>query len=447
VIRSLQYENIITSDDLIFSGKVIVTFQQASTAKFLVRKFKMNGPQHLLYKLRNKKCLQGLVSKHLAPFAFTAGRADKPPGHLVANPSVLGREDLALTNSSYIRLKECQQPSEIIWQNIGAQKQKTRFRVFSFVVLLLLELLIFLFLLAIKKKIKFRQNHSSQQLERTYLSLLAATLVAVFNTLLGFVIRLFIRNETHNKYSTYEVAVGKWLSLMFFTNMVLTTLLSNVFYYLMFKQSDIKFDLKGLIYDFFFLFITNSYMSSIFNIFDLLWVLKLLKRCYLRLTIKQSTYLQYQANNLAEGHPIDLSLRYANVVKTLLFTAAISPFLPIGVFFSLIGLTIMYWVDKYLLLHRYTCKFYVSRRQSKSMMNLLFIYEVMFSLGNLLIVVLPVHKPEDITYIIQWSKFYKSSFFSLYLITTLCICAILILAIKIRWLEHIFTRLFFSQNY
>ena len=63
--------------------------------------------------------------------------------------------------------------------------------------------------------------------------------------------------------------------------------------------------------------------------------------------------------SLFEGHPVDMALRYANVVKLMFFTAAVSPILPVGLPMSFLGLLILYWVDKYLLLRRYTCKNYL----------------------------------------------------------------------------------------
>ena len=86
-----------------------------------------------------------------------------------------------------------------------------------------------------------------------------------------------------------------------------------------------------------------------------------------------------------EGHPVDMALRYANVVKLMFFTAAVSPILPIGLPMSLLGLLILYWVDKYLLLRRYTCKNYLDAELAKEMMNILPLYTVFFSIGNMLI--------------------------------------------------------------
>lgn len=140
--------------------------------------------------------------------------------------------------------------------------------------------------------------------------------------------------------------------------------------------------------DFFFLFITNSYIGSIFNVFDIMWGYRLIKRS--RAEKDCSTMTQMEANSLFEGHPIDMALRYANINKTVLFTASVSPFIPIGVPLSIVGLVITYWVDKYLLLRRYVCKNYLSFDLAKSMLNSFKIYVVYFSFGNMLTMFMPV---------------------------------------------------------
>lgn len=56
-----------------------------------------------------------------------------------------------------------------------------------------------------------------------------------------------------------------------------------------------------------------------------------------------------------------MALRYANVMKVMFFTAAVSPLLPIGLPLSIFGLGILFWVDKYLVLRRYVCKNYLDK--------------------------------------------------------------------------------------
>lgn len=61
-------------------------------------------------------------------------------------------------------------------------------------------------------------------------------------------------------------------------------------------------------------------------------------------------------------------------------------------FLSLMGLFTCYWFDKYLLLRRYVVPFYLDKRLANTMMSMLPKYTVIFSLGNLLIMCVPVLK-------------------------------------------------------
>ncbi len=58
----------------------------------------------------------------------------------------------------------------------------------------------------------------------------------------------------------------------------------------------------------FFMFITSTYISSICSIFDIVWIFKLIKRWKFRRDLKNNTtnLVQYEANDLLEGHPVDM---------------------------------------------------------------------------------------------------------------------------------------------
>lgn len=88
-----------------------------------------------------------------------------------------------------------------------------------------------------------------------------------------------------------------------------------------------------------------------------------------------------------------MALRYANVVKVMFFTAAVSPLFPLGLLLSLFGLLILYWVDKYLLLRRYVSKNYLDKQLANEMMNILPVYTVFYSISNLLVQI--VHRGEE----------------------------------------------------
>lgn len=215
--------------------------------------------------------------------------------------------------------------------------------------------LCFLIILLIKQWIK--QEQVGVNSTKVFISNLGvATVAALFNTLEGIIIRKCCREERYSNFSKFFKVVGRRLSALFFMNMVISTFLANLFIIFMRRNKDDRYvpiNYEGLVTDFFFLFITNTYLSSIFNLFDIVYGLKLIKRLKLRYFPQRCTYSDLEKVEIMAGHPVDMGLRYANIMKSLFFTSAIAPFVPIGSFFTLGGVMISYWVDKYLLIERY----------------------------------------------------------------------------------------------
>ncbi len=55
---------------------------------------------------------------------------------------------------------------------------------------------------------------------------------------------------------------------------------------------------------------------------------------------------QEEANSIFEGNQLELSFKYATVLKTLWFTALYSTLNPIVYIFGFIGLCLFYWMEK-----------------------------------------------------------------------------------------------------
>lgn len=68
--------------------------------------------------------------------------------------------------------------------------------------------------------------------------------------------------------------------------------------------------------------------------------------------MKLTSILIYLIIRAFEGPSIDLSLKYANLCKTLMFTFFYSALLPMGVCFTFISIICIYWTEKYLLVRR-----------------------------------------------------------------------------------------------
>jgi hypothetical protein len=135
----------------------------------------------------------------------------------------------------------------------------------------------FFILTALKKFIKVEQSAAINQIQLLVLSAVSSIVCCGFNTLLGIMIRHFARKDRNfTTMSQYFTTVGNQLTNIFMINMLATTYFSNLisFWIISYGESTyphFPLNFLGLIYDFFFLFITNSYMSSVMSYFDFVW--------------------------------------------------------------------------------------------------------------------------------------------------------------------------------
>mmetsp|Transcript_38657 Transcript_38657/g.34356 ORF Transcript_38657/g.34356 Transcript_38657/m.34356 type:complete len:319 (-) Transcript_38657:1192-2148(-) len=184
-----------------------------------------------------------------------------------------------------ITLKRAPEPSDILWENLNSKPIVKKFwKTLAAIVVFIGIVIGFWILFGLKKFLKdIPTGDNASPIMTEYMSvlisLIAATCVAGMNTLLGIMIRKLAKKELHKTQSKYFVSTGKRLTAVLFINMSITTILANVIHSVSASQATFwKISLSGLFFDIFFLFITNSYMSSIFNYFDLVWGYKLIKR-------------------------------------------------------------------------------------------------------------------------------------------------------------------------
>jgi hypothetical protein len=83
------------------------------------------------------------------------------------------------------------------------------------------------------------------------------------------------------------------------------------------------------------------------------------------------------------------------VIKNIQFTLAIAPMLPVGPFICLLGLLVIYWCDKWLVLRRMVCKNYLSQKLSKKMLKRLRWTTVYFAVGSFFTKILPFVDAKD----------------------------------------------------
>ena len=295
--------------------------------------------------------------------------------------------------NKFLKFAKAPDPSDILWIDIGAPViEKVKHRGWTYVIMAFILFIVLWILVLFKKSFKQVQQDTSQYpIISISLTLCASGVIAITNCLVGVVLRLFARKQRHSTKTGFFIFVAKFLSTLYFFNLAGITLLAN-FIQAIGKPKAGQLSFSGLIYDIFFIFVTNPFLSSCFSFFDIFHGVVLFKR--MKLERKGEFYnqtTQAQANLIYENGSCDIALRYANILKLLYFNAMYGVVLPIGFAMSILGLIFNYWVDKYLLLRRWTSPHKINRKLGKQMVGALERYVVVFAAANVAQYFLPVY--------------------------------------------------------
>ena len=77
--------------------------------------------------------------------------------------------------------------------------------------------------------------------------------------------------------------------------------------------------------------------------------------------------------------------RYGDIMKTMWFTFFYGDIIPIGIIFSIMGLSLYYFIDKYNVLRRRTIKESLSKHLSLTMIQMLELIILFSGIGNLIV--------------------------------------------------------------
>jgi hypothetical protein len=98
-------------------------------------------------------------------------------------------------------------------------------------------------------------------------------------------------------------------------------------------------------------------------------------------TSKQVNLFSYINFSLFEGPALDIAQIYANVMKTMLFTAFYATLIPAGAAFSLLSIILLYWVMKYLLLRRFSRPLPTNQNLCEEMVDYLELFFIVFAVS------------------------------------------------------------------
>ena len=111
---------------------------------------------------------------------------------------------------------------------------------------------------------------------------------------------------------------------------------------------------EGLVFDILTVMVMLGITIFFGQLFELEYIIKLVKRRreQKKLENKESFLTQKEANDLFEGQTLYMTNTLASAGNIILTSFFFSPILPFSFFFGFADLSILYWVNKYILLKR-----------------------------------------------------------------------------------------------
>ncbi|CAD8083229.1 unnamed protein product [Paramecium sonneborni] len=273
--------------------------------------------------------------------------------------------------NNLISIQRAPEPDDIFWENCGIEnsiKIKRKF-ISWFVVLVLLGISF-----ATLYGLEYLQNeYLSNDLDfitKTSISLLKSLIITIVDALIYYFITLLANHERHVTKTYQDTSVAQKLCCVQFVNSCVLLLLIHLISGKDFMEQS-KFAIQkqgGIADDLLFVCCMNGIFTPFTAFFNPIYFIKQLQQIFIESNKKLT---QLEANKLFEGPQVLLYDQYAFICKTTWITLFLAPLAPICIFINWIGLSLYYWIQKYLLLRRNSKPPFQSSHLDREMLTLL----------------------------------------------------------------------------
>ncbi|KAL4506447.1 hypothetical protein ABPG72_000018 [Tetrahymena utriculariae] len=259
-----------------------------------------------------------------------------------------------------IEISQAPNPSEINWDNLHVNRDEyfkkntagligvCLLSVFFFLIIMIFLLVQYNFLDL--NSYDFSSNDNNLTIA---MSLCVAFITPILNKLLVYFVRLISRKELHqNKQVEYYQATRNLVKSQIFI-----TCFTTLFIQLVFTKNNFVgriFNTGGLVHNQQLLVITQSFLLSIFSIFDADSRINNLRRAKIEKCSShtQINLTQSQLNKLFEEPEIDFMDGYSTSIVIICQALMYSILIPFSVVYAFCGLFLKYIIDKYIILNK-----------------------------------------------------------------------------------------------
>jgi hypothetical protein len=312
-------------DESSYIGKAFITLRKQSKAEKLVDTFKMH-----------------LLIRAFFFVYYTILRCKK------------SKLEKRFWEGQRIIVERAAEPADVYWENLSVKEYERILRTlltYSVTILLLIVVFGIYFALNILKKfLEDNSNNSGSDIDFWLLMIvtfLTSIFVVVVNTILFVIIRVLSAYEKHVTYTKYHLSVAFKLTIATLINVALLPIFTRL-------EQDQWFKSGGLATTIFYNTISVSFVSPLLQLFSFPYIIKKFKMWREERKGEMSKLNQRQANELFEGPQIKIASVYSNTGLLILIVCIYTPMIPLLPIIGLIGIFFQYWVEKYLLLRRYS---------------------------------------------------------------------------------------------
>ena len=342
--KLLEQSNFITEKN--FSNVAFISFSTISEQEKFLKKYSRNFFQKFIYflkliflKIRNKFC------KRKENDYYTSSEIEE-----------------------FIEVTPAPEPDDIIFENLDTTNIERFFLVLlttliSFLIIAVSFVIVVLLTMAQEKlkKLSFGEKNFSKYA----VSLAMTGIISIVNIILEVILEILTKKEHHISLTNFNLSFSVKLSICTFVNSAIVPLISNIC--ANFDKLEIDYEL--LLSNMLMLFAVNSIVSPLLWTFNANFYLNKIIIWKLEKKKNNQNMSQKKLNELYEYMDINIAYKYSYLSKTLLMTFFYLPLFPLGVIFSILGLLLGYYLEKFNMGNRYKrpemmnhiiCKFYTN---------------------------------------------------------------------------------------
>lgn len=263
------------------------------------------------------------------------------------------------------------EPDDIIFENLETTKFGRIIRTFTTTLISMMIIaisFIIVVLLTLAQERIDKMSFGAKNFSKYAVSLGMTGAISIVNIIFQSILECLTKLERHMSITDHNLSFSVKLTVFTFVNSAIVPLISNLFTNL--ENVSINYEL--LVSNMLMMFLVNSFVSPIMWTFNITFYIK--KWTIWTIESKKNPNMRHnktqrELNELYEYVDIELAYKYSYIAKTLLMTFFYLPVFPLGIIFSICGLILGFYLEKYNIAYRYRrpemmnetiCKFYAN---------------------------------------------------------------------------------------